>query len=152
MSSTRFHIAALAGLGVTLTACSTVVRKAPAPASRVVVVSADEDRSALKVPRGHYPPLGECRLWYPGRPPGRQPAPGACSRVERYAPAGAWILYRPTTDKKVVHARVIDSRRDGVVVVVRVYDVDRGTYLGQDRGASSNQKAKGKAKNKGSGR
>jgi hypothetical protein len=28
---------------------------------------------------------------------------------------------------------VIDPRRDGVVVVVRVYDVDRGTYLGQER-------------------
>ncbi|RTQ46518.1 hypothetical protein EJV47_21435 [Hymenobacter gummosus] len=27
------------------------------------------------VPRGHYPPPGECRIWYPNRPPGQQPPP-----------------------------------------------------------------------------
>jgi hypothetical protein len=42
-------------------------------------------------------------------------------------------LYRPSGDRRVVHARVVDPKRDGVVVVVRVYDADRGTYLGQER-------------------
>ena len=65
------------------------------------------------------------------------------------APAGSWILYRPTNDRRVVHARVIDPKRDGVILVVRVYDVERGTYLGQER---SDEKASAKAngkKNKG---
>jgi hypothetical protein len=26
-------------------------------------------RRLYSVPRGHYPPPGECRIWYPGRPP-----------------------------------------------------------------------------------
>lgn len=147
MSSTRFHIV-LAGLVILAGGCSSAVRTAPGPASRTVVVSSDEDRSQLRVPRGHYPPVGQCRVWFPGRPPGQQPAAGSCSRVERLAPAGTWVLYRPATDRKVVHARVIDPKRDGVVVVVRVYDVNRGAYLGQERG-DSDQKAKGKNRNRG---
>ena len=27
------------------------------------------------IPRGHMPPPGESRLWYPDRPPGHQPPP-----------------------------------------------------------------------------
>lgn len=118
---------------VSASACAPVIRSAPAPAARVIVVSDDEDRSRLRVPPGHYPPVGQCRVWFPGRPPGHQPKPAACSRVERVAPAGSWILFRPANDRKVVHARVVDPRRDGVVVVVRVYDADKGTYLGQER-------------------
>lgn len=144
MSGVRFHFA-LAGLTMLVSGCSTAIRTAPAPAARVVVVSADEDRSQLRVPPGHLPRAGQCRVWYPGRPPGQQPRAGSCNGIERYAPAGSWILYRPTDDRKVVHARVIDPQRDGVVVVVRVYDADRGTYLGQERG-KSDQKAKGKNK------
>jgi hypothetical protein len=112
----------------------TRVSRAPGPAARVVVVEReDDDRGPLKVPPGHYPPPGQCRLWFPGRPPGHQPHPGPCGRVEQEAPAGAWVLYRPSREKKVVHARVIDPRRAGVVIAVRVYDADRGTYLGRER-------------------
>ena len=32
---------------------------------------------SFKVPPGHYPPAGTYRIWYPGRPPGHQPAPVA---------------------------------------------------------------------------
>ena len=131
MSSSRsvylFALSVMAG------ACVPVVHTAPPRSSRVVVVSEDEDRSQLRVPPGHLPRAGECRVWFPGRPPGRQPGPGSCRGIERIAPAGSWILYRPPNDRRVVHARVIDPRRDGVVVVVRVYDADRGTYLGQER-------------------
>ena len=132
MSSFRYLNVPFAALGVVLTACVPVVRHTPPP-SRVIVVSSDEDRSRLRVPPGHYPRVGECRLWFPGRPPGQQPRSQGCRGIERIAPAGSWILYRPDNDRKVVHARVVDPKRDGVVVVVRVYDVDRGTYLGQER-------------------
>ena len=47
----------------------------------------------LRVPRGHYPPAGACRLWYVGRPPGHQPAPVRCDRLYGRAPRGAFILY-----------------------------------------------------------
>lgn len=31
-----------------------------------------------RIPRGHLPPPGECRVWYPGRPSGHQPPPFRC--------------------------------------------------------------------------
>ena len=32
-------------------------------------------RAPTPIPRGHMPPPGEARLWYPDRPPGHQPPP-----------------------------------------------------------------------------
>ncbi|HEX6316587.1 MAG TPA: hypothetical protein VFZ73_17065 [Gemmatimonadaceae bacterium] len=48
----------------------------------------------IRVPRGHYPPPGACRVWYAGRPPGRQPRPVSCERLYGRVPYGAFILYR----------------------------------------------------------
>ena len=131
MHRSYLHVVTLA---IALGACTPprVVHRAPS-SSRVIVVSNDEDRSQLRVPPGHLPRAGQCRVWFPGRPPGRQPKAASCAGIERYAPAGSWILYRPSNETRVVHARVIDPKRDGVVVVIRVYDADRGTYLGQER-------------------
>jgi hypothetical protein len=105
----------------------------PGPGERIVISNGDVERRTLKVPPGHFPRPGECRLWFPGRPPGQQPRAGSCVGLGRIAPAGTYILYRPTSDKKVVHARVIDPKKDGVVVVVRVYDANRGTYIRDER-------------------
>jgi len=49
--------------------------------------------------------------------------------MERSAPAGSWIVYRPSENKKVVHVGVVDERRPGVVVRLRVYDAQRGTLI-----------------------
>jgi hypothetical protein len=35
-------------------------------------------RQATRIPRGHLPPPGECRVWRPGVPPGHQPPPFRC--------------------------------------------------------------------------
>jgi hypothetical protein len=35
-------------------------------------------RHAPRIPPGHLPPPGECRVWYPDRPAGHQPPPGRC--------------------------------------------------------------------------
>lgn len=35
----------------------------------------------VHVPRGHYPPPGQCRLWQPGVPPGHQPSPVPCDQI-----------------------------------------------------------------------
>jgi hypothetical protein len=134
MGKARFSLSSLCLMTLSLGACVPVVRTVPSREARVVVVDRDdEDRSELRVPPGHYPKPGQCRVWFPGRPPGHQPRAGSCAAVERTAPAGSWILYRPTSDKRVVHARVIDPKRDGVVVVVRIYDADHGTYIGRER-------------------
>jgi predicted small lipoprotein YifL len=45
------------------------------------------------VPPGHYPKPGECRLWFPGRPPGQQPRATACASLRGNVPAGAFVLY-----------------------------------------------------------
>jgi hypothetical protein len=83
------------------------------------------DLRPLNIPPGHLPEDGECRVWIPGTVPGQQPRPKSrpCAGIESAAPAGSWILYMPANDKDVVHVRVVDARRAGVVVVVRIYDV-----------------------------
>jgi hypothetical protein len=45
-----------------------------------------------RIPRGHMPPPGLCRVWYPGRPPGHQPPPGNCHALRHQAPPGAWLV------------------------------------------------------------
>jgi len=72
------------------------------------------------------PELGQCRVWIPGVPPGRQAKPKSrsCDGITGVAPAGSWILYRPAGDQKVVHVRVVDERRGGVVIRVRIFDID----------------------------
>jgi hypothetical protein len=87
-------------------------------------------RGPLGIPEGQLPTVGECRVWYPGEPPGRQPPPGRCTEAEREAPPGAWIIHRPPEDKRVVHVRVVDPARRGVIIRTDLYDAERGTYLG----------------------
>ncbi|MGH9198676.1 MAG: hypothetical protein ACRD1T_23475, partial [Acidimicrobiia bacterium] len=49
----------------------------------------------LSIPPGHYPPPGECRIWYPDRPPGHQPPPGNCYQLRTQVPFGAWLIRHP---------------------------------------------------------
>ncbi len=97
----------------------------PSPAAR----RGPSTAATLGIPPGHLPAPGQCRVWLPGKPPGHQPRPRDCERIERTAPAGSWIVYRPSRDKKVVHVRVVDQRRPGVVIRLRVYDAQRGTLI-----------------------
>lgn len=45
-----------------------------------------------KIPPGHMPPPGKCRIWYPDLPPGRQPPPGECADLQYRVPPGAWLI------------------------------------------------------------
>ncbi|HXV76453.1 MAG TPA: hypothetical protein VD788_09045 [Candidatus Polarisedimenticolaceae bacterium] len=85
--------------------------------------------SRLGIPPGHFPPAGQCRVWHPGRPPGHQPAPGSCSVVEQDVGPGDWLVYRPTSEKKVVRVSFYDSRSPRVRIAVRVYDYRTGEFL-----------------------
>lgn len=113
-----------------------VLLVAGACAARTVVVSPEPQVAAgpstaatLGIPPGHLPPPGRCRIWIPGRPPGRQARPRACDGILRVAPAGAWILYRPDRDRRVVHVRYVDERRVGVVIRVRVFEAESGRHV-----------------------
>lgn len=61
------------------------------PAEGVRVAPGD-GRPAFRVPPGHYPPPGACRIWDPAVPPGRQSPPGACDELERQVPSGAYLI------------------------------------------------------------
>lgn len=82
--------------------------------------------ATLSVPPGHLPKPGECRIWIPGTPPGRQPKPKSrsCAPIGAVAPAGSWIIYRPTDNRKLVHVREVDARRAGAVIRIRIFDIE----------------------------
>jgi hypothetical protein len=122
--------AALLGALATLTACSkSGISTDPEPRASTRAAKAPSAAARLGVPPGKLPPPGLCRLWFPGRPPGHQPKSAPCADVEAAAPAGTWVLYRPSQDKQVVHVRYVDERRDGVIVWIRVFDVKSGAFV-----------------------
>ena len=133
MRSARIFAPALALL--VATACSSISSSKPtqpAPAAKQSKSTPKQGKSTaatLGIPPGHLPPPGQCRVWMPGEPPGHQAKARSCANIERSAPAGSWIVYRPTEDKKVVHVRVVDQSRPGVVVHLRVYDVASGSLI-----------------------
>jgi Tfp pilus assembly protein PilF len=47
----------------------------------------------VEIPRGHLPPPGKCRIWFPDRPPGHQPAPGKCKKLRHRVPPGAYLVH-----------------------------------------------------------
>ncbi len=104
---------------------STVSSEQPAPEARRRPSTA----ATLGIPPGHLPSPGMCRVWVPGKPPGHQAKARSCSNIEHSAPAGSWIVERPGRDKKVVHVRVVDERRPGVVVRMRVYEIRDGKLV-----------------------
>lgn len=45
-----------------------------------------------RIPAGHYPPPGTCRIWILGLSPGQQSPPGDCSVLQRQVPPGAVLI------------------------------------------------------------
>jgi hypothetical protein len=117
-----------------LLGCGQSTSRQPSPTPVVfedrLVIQDTDDRSPLAVPPGALPAAGACRLWKPGRPLREQAPVGACAEIEPAAPPSSWILYRPAQDPRLVHVRIIDPDQTGLVTQVRVYDAQRGTYLG----------------------
>ena len=74
-----------------------------------------------RIPPGHMPPPGACRVWYDGIPPGQQPPPMSCRDAERIATSSraARVIY-------AAEARSGDvSRDDGWM---RISDVRDARY------------------------
>lgn len=54
----------------------------------------DDDRGPGRIPPGHLPPPGECRVWHDGRPPGQQPPPTDCATARWQAErTGGRVVY-----------------------------------------------------------
>ena len=104
--------------------------------------------ATLGIPPGHLPAAGQCRVWMPGKPPGQQAKPRGCVNIEQFAPPGSWIVYGPVGDesghgkgkgkakgheKRLVRVRVVDQRRAGVIVWVRVFDATSGVMVSEEK-------------------
>jgi len=95
----EFRILIISLLTLLLAGCATYGKVILEDESGVVVVEVDKGdgeghyESALpKIPPGHMPPPGQCRIWIPGEPPGQQPPPGDCMELRRAVPPGAWLI------------------------------------------------------------
>ena len=115
-------VAAAGSLLVMACARTVVVAPPPGPAASASV-------RVLGVPPGHLPRPGQCRVWIRGLPPGQQARSRSCAGIATTAPAGSWILYRPSRDRRVVHVRVLDESRPGIVILIRLFDADSGRFL-----------------------
>ena len=74
-----------------------------------------------KVPKGHLPPRGMCRVWVDGVPPGQQPAVTDCATAERQRyryGSGARVLYGNDASfpGKGKHRAAATSRRYETVI------------------------------------
>lgn len=136
----RFEGLLLLAAGMGALACSGSSGSNPPdsrPSARGSAVSSGTVRTAtstaatLGIPPGHLPPPGECRIWVPGTPPGHQRAAGACSSLERHVPPGAWLVHRPTKDKKVVNVWVYGTA-ESLPSVLRIFDAVSGALLSEE--------------------
>jgi hypothetical protein len=59
---------------------------------QMVNVEPERAYAELEIPRGHMPPPGKCRIWFPDRPPGHQPASGKCKKLRYRVPSGAYLV------------------------------------------------------------
>jgi hypothetical protein len=50
-------------------------------------------RGSSKVPPGHLPPAGKCRVWIDGVPPGQQPPVTDCATAEASRTANSRVIY-----------------------------------------------------------
>ncbi len=64
----------------------------PEGALQVASVEPEPAYEEVGIPRGHLPPPGKCRIWFPDRPPGHQPAPGSCKKLRYRVPPGAYLV------------------------------------------------------------
>jgi hypothetical protein len=70
---------------------STSSTQPPPPTSTTTLAPVDPC-DGLDIPSGQRPRPGECRVWFPGRPPGQQPPAGDCDDLEGNVPEGACLV------------------------------------------------------------
>jgi len=50
------------------------------------------NQARYRIPPGHMPPRGMCRVWYYDLPPGKQPPVMSCHKIGRHIPSNAIIV------------------------------------------------------------
>lgn len=83
-----------------------------------------ESYHSLKIPKGHLPSPGACKIWYPGKPAGHQPSSGPCDTVMEEAPLNTWILHRPKNDPGILEVQEKRRRYNRVEIVISRYYID----------------------------
>ena len=116
--------------------------RAEAARSQSEIENRRSSRSS-RIPPGHLPPKGLCRVWIDGVPPGQQPPVTDCATAERNRVANSRVIYgdRETFRGKGKYKksqRNSDSARqcsiwDGVVADGRVVNVCRDSTMRNDR-------------------
>lgn len=81
-----------------------------------------------RIPNGHLPPPGECRVWYPNRPAGHQPPPFKCSQAPGQVESGGWLI-SPGPQRQELEVAVYDVRRPGIVIDVGIFDARTGSLI-----------------------
>ena len=81
-----------------------------------------------RIPNGHLPPPGECRVWYPNRPPGQQPPPYKCGQSPGRIEPGGWV-FSPGPSRQEIEVSVYDDRRPGIVIDVGIFDARSGALI-----------------------
>ncbi|HEU4996125.1 MAG TPA: hypothetical protein VFT29_15015 [Gemmatimonadaceae bacterium] len=136
---TRFEFAALA---VALCAAPLAGQMIPrVPDSPVIILDPTtipgsgtvlSQRGTSRVPPGHLPPRGMCRVWIDGVPPGQQPPVTDCATAQRNRVANSRVIYGSRESFPGRGRGKFDQRsnvdctfRDAVVVSGRVIDVCR---------------------------
>jgi hypothetical protein len=85
--------------------------------------------ASLKIARAHYPPPGRCRVWHPGQPVEEQPEPTPCYALQGNVPLGAWVLYRPAREERLIEVTAYDPIAPKRVSWVRYFEVETGQFV-----------------------
>ena len=87
------------------------------------------NRPPLEINARYFPNPGECRVWVPGRPNGRQARAASCDGIADGAPAGAMILRRSPNQPNVILVDFIDEARAGRILRTSLYDANSGAFV-----------------------
>lgn len=71
---------------------------------------------SINIPKGHFPPPGHCRIWYPDREAGQQPPPQRCPIPVNNVPLGTYVISRIEGNENRVLVDVYHERYPGTVV------------------------------------
>jgi hypothetical protein len=87
-SGLKIRLVALLVLGATGMSACVIAEPGPPPPGP----PPGRPHASPKIPPGHLPPPGACRVWFPNRPPGHQPPPGPCEELQYRVPPGAYLI------------------------------------------------------------
>lgn len=118
-----------------------------------VLSRTDSRRGGSKVPPGHRPPAGMCRVWIDGVPPGHQPAVTDCTtaRIESARTPNSRVIYGDDESFRGKGKGKFKNRDrtndDGLGSIIR----DRRADDDDDRFDDDSNRGRGKNANKGKG-